>query len=73
MLDKFDPAIRSKFNGVKTRARTLGENLLKRQGLNHTRIVSELMNIEAFPVASPNDQRGASRTDGVESRTDASG
>lgn len=45
MFDKFDPVLVRKFEGVRDRARSLAENLLKRRSLPYTAIVSNLMDI----------------------------
>lgn len=49
MFDKFDPALLNKFKQVQSRARTFGENQLKRRGLNYTAIVSALMDTKTYP------------------------
>lgn len=48
MFDKFDPTIVKKFEGIRNRARNLAENLLKRQGLNYSKITTELMDINRW-------------------------
>lgn len=45
MFDKFEPTIVKKFEGIRDRARNLAENLLKRRGLNYSKITSDLMDI----------------------------
>lgn len=48
MIDKFDPSLVQKFNGIQDRARDLAENLLKRRGKQFSKITSELMNIDIW-------------------------
>ncbi|AYG70630.1 hypothetical protein [Rhizobium sp. CCGE531] len=48
-FEKFDPILVRKFKSVKDRARLFAENLLKRRGLNFSRIASELMDINRYP------------------------
>ena len=43
MLDRFDPKIVRKFQGIRDRVRTFAEDLLKRRGAPASGIVSELM------------------------------
>ena len=45
MFDKFDPVLVRKFEGIRDRARSLAEDLLKRRSLPYTTIVSNLMDI----------------------------
>lgn len=48
MFDKFDPVLVRKFEGIRDRARSLAEDLLKRRSLPYTMIVSNLMDIERW-------------------------
>jgi len=48
-IASFDPTIIRTFTAVKERARTLAENLLKRQGSTYTAIAAALMDTERFP------------------------
>lgn len=48
-FEKFDPTLVRKFEAVKERARMFAENLLKRRGLNFSKITSELMDINQYP------------------------
>lgn len=48
MFDKFDPVLVKKFEGIRDRARSLAEDLLKRRSLPYTLIVSNLMDIERW-------------------------
>ncbi|MES1200354.1 MAG: hypothetical protein ABUS57_02775 [Pseudomonadota bacterium] len=48
MMDKFDPSLVQKFQGIRDRARDLAENLLKRRGKHFSKIASELMNIDIW-------------------------
>jgi|SRR6266851_3025276 hypothetical protein len=52
LITGFDPTVLRKFEAVRDRAKTLAENLLKRGGLNYTRIASELMDTRRFPSHS---------------------
>lgn len=47
-FEKFDPTIVSKFQSVRDRARSFAENLLKRRGMNFSKIASELMDINKY-------------------------
>lgn len=48
MFDKFDPVLVRKFEGIRDRARSLAEDLLKRRSLPYTTIVSNLMDIQRW-------------------------
>ena len=48
-FEKFDPTMVRKFSSVRDRARLFAENLLKRRGLNFSKIASDLMDINAYP------------------------
>lgn len=48
MFDKFDPVLVRKFEGIRDRARSLAEDLLKRRSLPYTLIVSKLMDIDRW-------------------------
>lgn len=48
MFDKFDPVLVRKFEGIRDRARSLAEDLLKRRSLPYTKIVSSLMDIDRW-------------------------
>ena len=48
MFQKFDPTMVRKFTSIKDRARTFAENLLKRHGVNYSKIASELMDINTY-------------------------
>lgn len=48
MIDKFDPSLVQKFQGIRDRARDLAENLLRRRGKQFSKIASELMNIDIW-------------------------
>lgn len=48
-FEKFDPILVRKFKSVKDRARLFAENLLKRRGVNFSKIASELMDINRYP------------------------
>lgn len=49
MFEKFDPTRLHKYRAVRDRARTFGENQLKRSGANFTKIVSDLMDTKRYP------------------------
>ncbi|MFC5861781.1 hypothetical protein ACFPT7_05715 [Acidicapsa dinghuensis] len=51
-LESFDPTVLRTFDAVRTRAKTLAENLLKRVGLNYTAIAAALMDTKRFPSHS---------------------
>jgi ATP-dependent protease ClpP protease subunit len=48
-FEKFDPVVVRKFFAVRDRAKQIAENLLKRRGLNYTKITNELMDISKYP------------------------
>lgn len=48
MFEKFDPVLVKKFEGIRDRARSLAEDLLKRRSLPYTKIVSSLMDIDRW-------------------------
>jgi hypothetical protein len=48
-FEQFDPTMVRKFSSVRDRARLFAENLLKRRGLNFSKIASELMDINTYP------------------------
>jgi hypothetical protein len=48
-FEKFDPTLVRKFSSIRERARLFAENLLKRRGLNFSKIASDLMDINTYP------------------------
>jgi hypothetical protein len=48
-FEKFDPTMVRKFSSIRDRARLFAENLLKRRGLNFSKIASDLMDINTYP------------------------
>lgn len=48
-FEKFDPSLVRKFSSIRDRARLFAENLLKRRGLNFSKIASDLMDINTYP------------------------
>ena len=48
-FEKFDPTLVRKFSSIRDRARLFAENLLKRRGLNFSKIASDLMDINTYP------------------------
>jgi ATP-dependent protease ClpP protease subunit len=49
MFDKFDPVVLRQYKAIMRRARVFAENQLKPRGLNYSKIVSDLMDINRFP------------------------
>lgn len=48
-FEKFDQVLIAAMRQIASRAQKCAENLLKRQGTNHTAVVSDLMDIRRFP------------------------
>lgn len=48
-FEKFDPTLVRKVRSIQDRARLFAENLLKRRGLNFSKIANDLMDIKTYP------------------------
>jgi hypothetical protein len=48
-FEKFDPTLVRKVSSIRDRARLFAENLLKRRGLNFSKIANDLMDINTYP------------------------
>jgi Serine dehydrogenase proteinase len=48
-FEKFDPVLVRKFKSIRDRARMFAENLLKRRGVNFSKIANELMDVSRYP------------------------